>query len=192
MEKKVFKDTVNFLGSEVGKVTKTITVPADFATYVMENGRKIVKAGTIFTSPYLGLLFNDVDITDGPRPAALMIRGSYIDAKLPSSAASVSASFAAQGLYPFVEGSVVRPDYGTVGLTALSAPTPSATLGVISWASISGAVDYTVYNSDKEKLATVSTSSYTVTVAGTYYVGANADNLNYKASPLASVSVSLS
>ena len=35
----------NFLGSEVGLVLKTITVPASASGAVTENGRKIVKAG---------------------------------------------------------------------------------------------------------------------------------------------------
>lgn len=104
----------NFLGSEVGLVLKTITVPASAPGAVTENGRKIVKAGSIFATPYAGLLFNDVDITDGDRIGSLMVRGSYIDAKLPATAAAKAEDFAKQGLYAIVEGAVVRPDFGTV------------------------------------------------------------------------------
>lgn len=104
----------NFLGSEVGLVLKTITVPASASGAVTENGRKIVKAGSIFATPYAGLLFNDVDVTDGDRIGSLMVRGSYIDAKLPATAAAKAEEFAKQGLYAIVEGSVVRPDFGSV------------------------------------------------------------------------------
>lgn len=104
----------NFLGSEVGLVLKTITVPASATGAVTENGRKIVKAGSIFATPYAGLLFNDVDITDGDRIGSLMIRGSYIDAKLPATAAAKAEDFAKQGLHAIAEGAVVRPDFGTV------------------------------------------------------------------------------
>lgn len=104
----------NFLGSEVGLVLKTITVPASATGAVTENGRKIVKAGSIFATPNAGILFNDVDITDGDRIGSLMIRGSYIDAKLPATAAAKAEDFAKQGLYAIVEGAVVRPDFGTV------------------------------------------------------------------------------
>ena len=100
----------NFLGSEVGLVLKTITVPASATGAVTENGRKIVKAGSIFATPYAGLLFNDVDITDGDRIGSLMVRGSYI----PAAAAAKAEDFAKQGLYAIVEGAVVRPDFGTV------------------------------------------------------------------------------
>lgn len=104
----------NFLGSEVGLVLKTITVPAEATGAVTENGRKIVKAGSIFATPYAGLLFQDVDITDGARLGSLMIRGSYIDAKLPATAATQAEAFAKQGLYAIVEGDVTRPDFGSV------------------------------------------------------------------------------
>ena len=89
-----------WLGSEVGLVKKTVTVPAS-ATAVTENGRKIVKSGTLITDATLGkgLLFNDVDITDGARVASMVIRGSYIDANLPASVASSATELSAQGLY---------------------------------------------------------------------------------------------
>lgn len=103
----------NFLGSEVGLVLKTITVPASATGAVTENGRKIVKAGSIFATPYAGLLFNDVDVTDGDRIGSLMVRGSYIDAKLPATAAAKAEDFAKQGLYAIAEGAVVRPDFGS-------------------------------------------------------------------------------
>ena len=89
-----------WLGSEVGLVKKTVTVPTS-ATAVTENGRKIVKSGTLITDAVLGkgLLFNDVDITDGARVASMVIRGSYIDANLPVSVASSATDLASQGLY---------------------------------------------------------------------------------------------
>lgn len=90
----------NWLGSEVGMVLKTVTVPTS-ATAVTENGRKIVKSGTLITDAVLGkgLLFNDADITDGARVASMMIRGSYIDANLPASVADSATALASQGLY---------------------------------------------------------------------------------------------
>ena len=183
---KVYKNRKNFLGSQVGLITKTITVPADFATYVTENGRKIVVKGTIFTSPYYGLLYEDVDITDGAKLGSLMIAGQYIDANLPATAAAYVTSFAGQGLFPIVEGSISRPDFGTAGLTALSAPALTSSGATISWTAISGATGYTVYNASKVGIANVSTTSYTATASGTYYVGANADYVYNKDSVLSS------
>ena len=90
----------NWLGSEVGRVVKTATIPTS-ATTVLENGRKIVKSGTLITDADLGkgLLVNDVDVTDGARVGSIMIRGTYIDANLPTTIASEAEALAKQGLY---------------------------------------------------------------------------------------------
>lgn len=103
-----------WLGSEVGMVLKTVTVPTS-ATSVTENGRKIVKSGTLITDSVLGkgLLFNDVDVTDGARVASMMIRGSYIDAKLPVSVADSATLLAGQGLYAIAHSEPAMP-YGEV------------------------------------------------------------------------------
>lgn len=90
----------NWLGSEVGMVLKTATIPTS-ATSVTENGRKIVKSGTLITDANLGkgLLFNDVDVTDGARVASIMIAGFYIDANLPASVADSATELASRGLH---------------------------------------------------------------------------------------------
>lgn len=91
----------NWLGSEVGYLAKTVTVPTT-ATAVTENGRKIVKSGTLITDAVLGkgLLINDADITDGKRVGAMMIRGTYINANLPTQLElDTIKELATQGLY---------------------------------------------------------------------------------------------
>lgn len=91
----------NWLGSEVGMVLKTVTVSSASGTTVTENGRTIIKSGTLITDTALGkgLLFNDADVTDGARVKSIMIRGSYIDSKLPASVASSASDLAENGLY---------------------------------------------------------------------------------------------
>ena len=92
----------NWLGSEVGRVVKTVTVPASQTGYVTENGRKIVKSGTLINNTALGygLLVNDADITDGARVGSMMIRGTYINANLPTVlTAEQITTLAGQGLY---------------------------------------------------------------------------------------------
>lgn len=187
--KKIYKNRPNFLGSEVGLVRKTITVSANNENAIEENGRKIVVAGTIFTTPYYGLLFEDVDVTDGDKLGSLMIRGSYINANLPKTAASVSTNFANQGLYAIEEGTLTRPDFGTAGLAELSAPTTSVSTATISWAAVTGAISYTIFDANMKELATQTTTSYTATKTGKYYVQANGDNINKVASPLATANV---
>lgn len=181
---KVYHNRPNFLGSEVGLVTKTITVPSSFATYVTENGRKIVKAGTIFTSPHYGLLFEDADITDGDVIRPLMIGGYYIDSRLPATASSYVSYFAASGLFPFVEEDATRPDFGTTGLTKLTAPSGSAVLGVITWSAITGALGYNIFNGNREFIKKVDSATYTATATGNYYIQAIGDNVNNYSSDL--------
>ena len=105
----------NFLGSAKNLILKTVSIPTDFETYVTENGRKIVKAGTYVSSPFKGLLFADADITDGAVIKPIMFAGYYINANLPASVSSVANTLAGQGLFAFVEGATTRPNFG-VGL----------------------------------------------------------------------------
>lgn len=182
-EKTVILNRPNWLGSEVGLVLKTFTVPAGHA-HVVENGRMIVKSGTVFTNPY-GILFYDVDITDGAKAASLMIRGSYIDAKLPVSASAQATSFAAQGLYPYAEQEAIRPDFGKVdAITPLTIGAVTNTSGTLSWGTVANAVGYGVYASSTQAgnytlVANVATTSYKATAAGYYKVKALGDNLTH-------------
>ena len=91
----------NWLGSEVGMVLKTVTVSSTSGTTVVENGRTILKSGTLITDTTLGkgFLFNDADVTEGAVVKSIMIRGSYIDAKLPTSVSASAETLAQQGLY---------------------------------------------------------------------------------------------
>lgn len=179
----------NWLGSEIGLVTKSITVPASTAGSVVENGRTIVKSGTIFTTPYNGLLFTDVDVTDGDAIGALMIRGSYIDAKLPASASSQATTFQNQGLYAITEGAVTRPNFGDVeSLTKLTigAVTPGSS-GALTWTQVTNAVGYAVYESTTQSgnytqvatIAQTASPKYTGTATRYYKVKALGDNLTY-------------
>ena len=59
----------------------------DSALAVTEDGRKIIKAGTVFPSNdenAQGLVFQDVDVTDGDQNAALLVHGFVNSAKLPT------------------------------------------------------------------------------------------------------------
>lgn len=182
---KIYESTPNFLGSEEGLVLKTITVPANNSNVVTENNRKVVKAGTIIETPYTGLLYNDVDVTDGDNIGSLMFAGFYVDAKLPSTASAKVTDFAKHGLFPIVEGATTRPDFGTVGLTKIATPTGTATGKKIAVTftgesgTPAGVVGYKFYDASKNVIATTTEAEYTVATAGTYYVQALGDNVRY-------------
>lgn len=115
-EKIITLNRPNFLASEVGLRTVTYTFAKTFATAVTENGRKIIKAGTIYPAndaTAVGIVFQDVDITDGDRPEALMVAGHYYSDKLSASPASaVTTAFVAKGLYGEVSPTVTVPADG--------------------------------------------------------------------------------
>ena len=105
----------NWLGSEVGMVLKTATISSSSSVPVMENGRQIIKSGTLITDANLGkgLLFNDADVTDGAVVKSIMIRGSYIDSKLPVSVSASAEELAGKGLYA-IEYATTNVAYGEV------------------------------------------------------------------------------
>ena len=101
----------NWLGSEVGIVLKTVTVSSTSGSTVTENGRKILKSGTVINDSSLGkgLLWNDADVTDGAVVKSMMIGGYYIDSKLPATAGELNV----KGLIPVAYADTVVA-YGEV------------------------------------------------------------------------------
>lgn len=62
----------------------------DSTLAVTEEGRKIVKAGTLFPAndaTAIGVVLNDYDVTDGDQQAAILIHGFVLKAKLPAAPA---------------------------------------------------------------------------------------------------------
>lgn len=75
---------INWLASQ--KYQNFTTVVSDTGVTADANGRKVVKSGTILPlndATATGILFNDVDVTEGPQPGALMVEGYVHEARLP-------------------------------------------------------------------------------------------------------------
>lgn len=91
----------NWLGSEVSLVLKTATVSSTSGATVTENGRTILKSGTLITDSALGkvLLYNDADVTDGNCIKSVVYEGYYIDSQLPASVAASATDLASHGLF---------------------------------------------------------------------------------------------
>ena len=177
----IYTQTPNFLGSEVGLVLKTITVSASHPKAVEQNGRKIVKAGTVFTTPYYGLLYRDIDITDGAVEAPLMIGGRYIKSALPESVGGNEMNFQNQGLYPIDYTEAIRPNFGTAGLTKLGKVTASSSVAkTITITPVENAVGYKIYDANKKLVARIGKEqSYKTDAAGEFYVQAVGDHIYY-------------
>lgn len=82
-------EDINFLAS--AKVTSFTEQISDVGVVADENGRKIVKAGTVWPkndATAKGLVYTDVDVTEGPQPGAVLREAWVIEERLP---AAVSA-----------------------------------------------------------------------------------------------------
>lgn len=103
----------NFLASEVGIRTVTYTFDASNSNVTTEKDvhgctHKIIKAGTIYPkndATVKGIVFTDVDVTNGNKPGSLMIAGRVLkEATLVAGVITAPDSTAipvlqAQGLY---------------------------------------------------------------------------------------------
>lgn len=67
----------------------------DAAATTTDDGRKIIKAGTIYPSndaSAIGIVFNDIDVTNGDSAGALLIHGFVKTAALPVAAEAAAKS----------------------------------------------------------------------------------------------------
>lgn len=77
-------EDINFLASaDVTSFTEQIS---DTGVTADDNGRKIVKAGTVWPAndaTAKGLVYTDVDVTEGPQPGAVLHEAWVIEERLP-------------------------------------------------------------------------------------------------------------
>lgn len=77
-------EDINFLAS--AKVTSFTEQISDIGVTADENGRKIVKAGTVWPAndaTAKGIVYTDVDVTEGPQPGAVLYEAWVIEERLP-------------------------------------------------------------------------------------------------------------
>lgn len=77
-------EDVNFLAS--AKVQSFTHQIEDAGVPANADGRKIVKAGTIYPAndeTAEGIIYTDVDVTDGPQPGALIVEAYILKDRLP-------------------------------------------------------------------------------------------------------------
>lgn len=81
---------VNFLASS--KFQNYTCLVSDENVEADDRGRKIVPAGTVYYNSdgtAIGLLFHDVDVTNGPHEAAVMVEGRVWGDRLPAEVSDV-------------------------------------------------------------------------------------------------------
>ncbi|MDZ5711653.1 hypothetical protein [Jeotgalibacillus haloalkalitolerans] len=78
-------EDINFLAS--AKFIAFTEEVSDSGVTANEHGRKVVPAGTVYPAndaTAKGILFHDVDVTEGPQPGSVMVEGYVIEARLPA------------------------------------------------------------------------------------------------------------
>lgn len=116
MEKTYILNRANWLASEVGLVNITYTFASTTSGFATENGRKILKSGTVYPTndaSAKGIIFNDVDITDGDAVGALTIAGRYLKGAV-SVSATAKPVFEKQGLFEQEKPTNEYPADGTL------------------------------------------------------------------------------
>ncbi|CAG9620876.1 hypothetical protein [Sutcliffiella rhizosphaerae] len=91
-------ERINFLAS--AKFISFTEQISDAGVTADANGRKIVKAGTIWPTNdenAKGLLFADIDVTEGPQPGSIIREAWVLESRLPV-APSVEAKSAMTGI----------------------------------------------------------------------------------------------
>lgn len=74
-------------------VCKAHTFLSNDAAAVTEDGRKIIKAGTVYPkndATAIGIVFNDVDVTNGDMNGAILIHGFVKTSALPAAPAEAA------------------------------------------------------------------------------------------------------
>lgn len=77
-------EEVNFLAS--ADVTSFTYEVSDVGVSANSQGRKIVPAGSVYPSndeDAIGILYTDVDVTEGPQPGAVLVEAWILEARLP-------------------------------------------------------------------------------------------------------------
>ena len=76
-------ERVNFLASS--KVQAFTEQISDVGVTANAKGRKVVKAGTIYPAndaTAKGIVYKDVDVTNGPQPGAVIVEAYILEARL--------------------------------------------------------------------------------------------------------------
>jgi hypothetical protein len=77
-------EQINFLAS--AKFQNFTYQISDVGVTANSEGRKVVPAGTVYPAndaTAIGIVFHDVDVTEGPQPGAVLVEGYVLEARLP-------------------------------------------------------------------------------------------------------------
>lgn len=100
-----------FLVDDEQCLRETATIAANHAQKVTRNGRTIVPAGAVIPAngaTAVGILYEDIDVTDGAAPGSIVTKGTIYGDRLPAALESAAAT-ALTGIKVKTSPAVVRP-----------------------------------------------------------------------------------
>ena len=100
-----------FLVDDEQCLRETTTVATNHAQAVTRNGRTIVPAGAVIPangSTAIGILYEDIDVTDGAAPGSIVTKGTIYGDRLPAALDSDAAT-ALTGITVKTSPTVTRP-----------------------------------------------------------------------------------
>lgn len=103
-----------FLVDDEQCLRETTTVSADHAQKVTRNGRDIVPAGAVMPANDAtanGILYEDIDVTDGAAPGSIVTKGVIYGDRLPATLEEAAAT-ALTGIIVKTSPTITRPDFG--------------------------------------------------------------------------------
>ena len=153
-------DAGHFLVNDETCLRQSYTIPADHAqVQTRDNGRKVVPAGAVIPAngaTAKGILFEDIDVTDGAKMGSIVTEGVIYGDRLPAELAQAADS-ALTGIKVIAASpAVTRPDYfnkAFVGLTVTSTEGAASGKTVISVSGVTLGTDEKLqYKADADPL----------------------------------------
>ena len=149
----------HFLVNDETCVRQTMTIAANHGQRVTrDDGRVVVPAGAVIPAngaTAKGILFEDIDVTEGAKPGSVVIEGTIYGNRLPAALAGAAAS-ALTGITVVTEPTITRPDYFNktfVNLTVTSAEGADSGTTVISVSGVTlGTGETLQYKADADPL----------------------------------------
>ena len=150
----------HFLADDETCVRQSMTIAANHAQVVTrDDGRKVVPAGAVIPangSTAKGILFEDIDVTEGAKMGSIVTKGTVYGDRLPAALESAAAT-ALTGIKVIATSpAVTRPDYfgkAFVGLTVTSAEGAASGKTVISVSGVTlGTGEKLQYKADADPL----------------------------------------
>lgn len=150
----------HFLANDENCVRKSMTIAADHSQVVTrDNGRKVVPAGAVIPSNdgnAKGILFEDIDVTEGAKMGSVVTEGIVYEDKLPAAIESAAEAVLTGITVIATSPAVTRPDWFSKAfapLTVTSTEGASSGKTVISVAGVTlGTGESLAYKADADPL----------------------------------------